>query len=152
MVRVSTVRSVFQFPGRNKQNKLALILIDKVRSYHFVFSNLISNEESPFKMTIRPCVRVRPRQPALLFNYWWGKTLEVKQKLTLKTEIGGDWRGDWLTVVLQDGRMPNGEREVVGGQVIIERVGREDGGEYQCWDLRDNSTNISKHVNVLCKY
>ena len=48
--------------------------------------------------------------------------------------------------------MPNGERQVVGGQVIIERVGREDGGEYQCWNLRDNNTNISKFVNVLCEY
>ena len=55
-------------------------------------------------------------------------------------------------MALQEGRMPNGERQVVGGQVIIERVGREDGGEYQCWDLRDNTTNISKYVNVLCEY
>ena len=48
--------------------------------------------------------------------------------------------------------MPNGERRVVGGQVIIERIGREDGGEYQCWDLLTNTTNIHKYVEVLCKY
>ena len=48
--------------------------------------------------------------------------------------------------------MPNGERSVLGGQVIIERIGREDGGEYQCWDLVTNKTNTHKYVNVLCKY
>ena len=48
--------------------------------------------------------------------------------------------------------MPNGERSVMGGQVIIERIGREDGGEYQCWDLVSNKTNTHKYVNVLCKY
>ena len=48
--------------------------------------------------------------------------------------------------------MPNGERSVLGGQVIIERIGREDGGEYQCWDLVSNKTNTHKYVNVLCEY
>ena len=48
--------------------------------------------------------------------------------------------------------MPNGERSVLGGQVIIERIGREDGGEYQCWDLVTNKTNTHKYVNVLCEY
>ena len=47
--------------------------------------------------------------------------------------------------------MPNGERLVLGGQVIIEKIGREDGGEYQCWDVTDNTTITTKHVNVLCK-
>jgi len=49
----------------------------------------------------------------------------------------------------KDGLMPNGERSVLGGQVIIERIGREDGGEYQCWDLVTNRTNTHKYVNVL---
>ena len=48
--------------------------------------------------------------------------------------------------------MPNGEVSVLGGQVIIERLGREDGGEYECWDLAGNSTHTSKHVTVLREY
>ena len=48
--------------------------------------------------------------------------------------------------------MPNGQPYIIGGQVIIERVGRNDGGEYQCWD---NSLGLhifrSKIVNVQCK-
>ena len=56
-----------------------------------------------------------------------------------------------LNSVMQDGLMPNGERLVLGGQVIIEKIGREDGGEYQCWDVTDNTTITTKHVNVLCK-
>ena len=47
--------------------------------------------------------------------------------------------------------MPNGEMSVMGGQVIIEKIGREDGGEYQCWNMMDNTTNTHKYVNVLCK-
>jgi len=49
----------------------------------------------------------------------------------------------------KDGVMPNGQPYIIGGQVIIERVGRNDGGEYQCWD---NSSGLhifrSKIVNV----
>ena len=48
--------------------------------------------------------------------------------------------------------MPNGEASVMGGQVIIEKIDREDAGEYQCWDMRDNITNTHKYVNVLCEY
>ena len=48
--------------------------------------------------------------------------------------------------------MPNGQSRVLGGQVIIEKIGREDGGEYQCWDMMDNTTTQHKHVNILCKY
>lgn len=44
--------------------------------------------------------------------------------------------------------MPNGQAMVAGGQVIIERVGREDGGEYQC---RRGQHTRHKLVNVLCK-
>ena len=47
--------------------------------------------------------------------------------------------------------MPNGEIEVMGGQVIIEKIGREDGGEYECWNMLDNTTTTHKYVNVLCK-
>jgi len=49
----------------------------------------------------------------------------------------------------KDGVMPNGQSYILGGQVIIERLGRYDGGEYQCWD---NSSGVqifrSKIVNV----
>ena len=48
--------------------------------------------------------------------------------------------------------MPNGQSRVLGGQVIIEKIGREDGGEYQCWDMMDNTTTQHKQVNILCKY
>ena len=49
--------------------------------------------------------------------------------------------------------MPNGQPYVLGGQVIIEKVGRDDGGEYQCWDKNtDNNTHQAKTVNVQCKY
>ena len=54
-------------------------------------------------------------------------------------------------LLLQDGLMPNGQRSVLGGQVIIEKIDREDAGEYQCWDTLDNSTQQHKYVNVLCK-
>ena len=47
--------------------------------------------------------------------------------------------------------MPNGEIAVMGGQVIIEKIGREDGGEYECWNMLDNTTTTHKYVNVLCK-
>jgi len=49
----------------------------------------------------------------------------------------------------KNGLMPNGERSVMGGQVIIEKIGRDDAGEYECWDLMKNSTNTHKYVNVL---
>ena len=47
----------------------------------------------------------------------------------------------------KDGLMPNGQPYIAGGQVIIERVGREDGGEYQCWDTTHNYRG--KVVNVV---
>jgi len=49
----------------------------------------------------------------------------------------------------KDGLMPNGEIAVMGGQVIIEKIGREDGGEYECWNMLDNTTTTHKYVNVL---
>ena len=54
----------------------------------------------------------------------------------------------------KDGLMPNGQPYILGGQVIIERVGREDGGEYQCWDNSSTTTTHNyrgKVVNVQCK-
>ena len=49
--------------------------------------------------------------------------------------------------------MPNGEPYIPGGQVIIERVGRGDGGEYQCMENTTDGTTIStKMVDVQCKY
>ena len=59
----------------------------------------------------------------------------------------------------KDGLMPNGQPYILGGQVIIERVGREDGGEYQCWDNNTTTTTTTttthnyrgKVVNVQCK-
>ena len=48
--------------------------------------------------------------------------------------------------------MPNGSSSIPGGQVIIERVGRGDGGEYQCVEnITDGSTYAGKVVNVQCK-
>ena len=48
---------------------------------------------------------------------------------------------------------PNGEPSIPGGQVIIERVGRGDGGEYQGLVNRTDCTTIStKMVDVQCKY
>ena len=49
--------------------------------------------------------------------------------------------------------MPNGELYIPGGQVIIESVGRGDGGEYQCVENTTDGTTISaKMVYVQCKY
>ena len=50
--------------------------------------------------------------------------------------------------------MPNGKPHIPGGQVIIERVGRGDGGEYQCVEnTTEGTTNTAQIlVNVQCKH
>ena len=54
----------------------------------------------------------------------------------------------------KDGLMPNGQPYILGGQVILERVGRKNRGEYQCWDNSSTTTTHNyrgKVVNVQCK-
>ena len=49
--------------------------------------------------------------------------------------------------------MPSGELYIPGGQVIIESVWREDGGEYQCVEnTTDGTTYQAKMVDVQCEY
>jgi hypothetical protein len=53
---------------------------------------------------------------------------------------------------LQGNVMPNGNAEVRGSQVILERVQRGDAGEYQCWRGDKSGAYKTKHVNVICEY
>jgi len=49
----------------------------------------------------------------------------------------------------EGGLMPIGATMVNGGQVIVERVGREDAGTYECWDTKGEALSRTKEVRVL---
>jgi len=49
----------------------------------------------------------------------------------------------------EGGLMPIGATMVNGGQVIVERAGREDAGTYECWDTKGEAMSKTKQVRVL---
>ena len=59
---------------------------------------------------------------------------------------------NFMLMDLQGNVMPNGNAEVRGSQVIVERVQRGDEGEYQCWRGDRSGVYKTKQVNVICEY
>ena len=95
------------------------------------------------------------------------KVLKAPRLTILGPEVYSLKEGEELALICRDenlqgtehlvwkkksGSMPNGQDYIGGGQVILEKVGREDSGEYQCVDTSAEEKFFKDIlVNVLCK-
>jgi len=72
------------------------------------------------------------------------------EELALICKLTGSLKRSSSLLWKRKGRMmPNGSPYISGGQVIIKRVSRQDGGEYQCVNNITDGSTAKKLINVL---